>query len=495
MNDILFDAEVYADDLLGYGQESEYYGEEANNYYDEEGDEEDNFAGEEYYSEEYDATEAKPSLGYLGYYNARAVKAAKARAQAARERTTHAARVRAAKARAARARAARARAARARAARATRARAARARARAVRTRYGYGSYPPPMGSQNVPSKPAGPRDFPAEPMEPTNFPTEPITPFGMEPGDFPLAAMEPTDFPAEPIEPSAMEPGDIPQAATEPGDFPELPMEPEDFTAMVESGDEDMWLDEAEALAAEETAELAEALREVLHEDYREATPEEMQGALLNILGTMTPAEGINFGKILRQIRRAGKKVLDDPTVGQIAQVVLPVAGATVGTLVSGPTGTAIGGKLGQAAGQAFSKGSQPSSAAATAPASPSSPQGGSVAAAQLLQLTQNPDVLKSLSSLALGSLGNVNVKLGNGGPSVPVGGVMNLIGTLAGKAAADADELLREGEHSPSYLLDEEGQFLGDPAVPEDRAQALYNALSDAENERLGVEEAAAIY
>lgn len=491
MKHVLFETEVDDSDLFGYGQESEYYSEEANNYYDEEGEDEDNFAGEEYYREEYDATEAKPSLGY---YNAQAAKAAKARAQAAR--------VRAAKARV--------RAAKARVARAARPGAARAGARAARTRYGYGSYrppiprsryqpsggfPPPMGSHNVPAMPAEPGDFPAEPMEPTDFPMEPIAPFAMEPGDFPLAAMEPTDFPAEPVEPSAMEPGDIPQAATEPGDFTEFPMEPEDFTAMVESGDEDMRLDEAEALAAEETAELAEALREVLHEDYREATPEEMQEALFNILGTMTPAEGLNFGKILRQIRRAGKKVLDDPTVGQIAQVVLPVAGATVGTLAGGPVGTAVVGKLGQAAGQAFSKGDQPTSAAPTAPVSPSSPQGGSAAAEQLLQLTQNPDVLKSLSSLALGSLGNMNVKLGNGGPSVPVGGVMNLIGTLAGKAAADADELLRESEHSPSYLLDEEGRFLGDPAVPEDRAQALYNALSEAENERLGVEETAAIY
>lgn len=347
-----------------------------------------------------------------------------------------------------------------------------------------------MGSHNVPAMPAEPRDFPPEPMEPTDFPMEPIEPSAMEPGDLPSAAMEPTYFPAEPIEPSAMEPGDIPQAVMEPGDFPEIPMEPEDFTAMaMESGDEDMWFDEAEALEAEETAELAEALREVLHEDYQDATPEEMQEALFNILGTMTPAEGLNFGKILSQIRRAGKKVLDDPTVGQIAQVVLPVAGATVGTLAGGPAGTAIGGKLGQAAGQAFSKGSQPTSAAPTAPVSPSSPQGGSAAAEQLLQLTQNPDVLKSLSSLALGSLGNMNVKLGNGGPSVPVGGVMNLIGTLAGKAAADADELLQESEHSLSYLLDEDGQFLGDPAVPEDRAHALYNALSEAEEQRLGVE------
>lgn len=479
MNDILFDAEVYADDLLGYGQESEYYSEEAINYYDEDSEEENDFAGEEYYSEEYDATETKPPLAY---YKAQAAKAARA------------ARARAARARVARAR----RTARARAARAARTISGYGRYRPPIPRSRYqpsGGFPPPMGSHNVPAMPAEPGDFPAEPMEPTDFPMEPIEPSAMEPGDIPSAAIEPTDFPAEPIEPSAMEPGDIPQAAMEPGDFPEIPMEPEDFTAMVESGDEDMWLDEAEALEAEETVELAEALREVLHEDYRDATPEEMQEALFNILGTMTPAEGLNFGKILGQIRRAGKKVLDDPTVGQIAQVVLPVAGATVGTLAGGPAGTAIGGKLGQAAGQAFSKGSQPSSAAATAPVSPSSPQGGSAAAEQLLQLTQNPDVLKSLSSLALGSLGNMNVKLGNGGPSVPVGGVMNLIGTLAGKAAVDADELLRESEHSSSYLLDEEGQFLGDPSVPEDRAQALYNALSDAENHRLEAEETAAIY
>lgn len=478
MNEVLFDSEVTTNDRFGYVQESEYYSEDVGNYYDESGEAEDYYAGEEYYSEEQDAASTEHSLAY---YNAQA-------AQAARAKAAHAARVRAAQAAQARAahvaRVRAAQAARARAAHAARVRAARAEA--ARRKYRYAGSPPlvpryrhrppsgfppsPIVSQAASPIPSEPRDFPPAPMEPTDFPMEPLDPTAMEPSDFPA---EPTDLPSEPMEPSAMEPGD----------FPDIPMEPEDFAATdVELGEEEMWFDEAE-----ETVELAEALREVMHEGYKDATPEEMQEALFNVLGKMTPAESINFGKVLRQIGQAGKKILDDPTVAQIAQAVLPAAGATVGTVAGGPIGTAVGGTLGQAAVQAFPGARTTNTpAAAAAPPSPTSPQSGSAAAEQLLQLTQNPDVLKSLSSLALGSLGNMNVKLGNDGQLVPVGGIMNLIGTLAGKAAADADELLRGSEFSPSYMLDEEGQFLGDPATPEDRAQALYHALSEAENLRI---------
>jgi hypothetical protein len=236
-------------------------------------------------------------------------------------------------------------------------------------------------------------------------------------------------------------------------------------------------------------AELAEALRETLHEDYQYAPHEEMEEALFNILETMTPAEGFNFMKALSQISKAGQKVLKDPAIGQIAKTVLPTAGTAVGTIFGGPLGAAVGGSLGQAAGQAFSGGSKPSIPSAHLTVAKTSPKAGSDAAKQLLLLTQNKDMLKALAALALGSNGRKSFPIGINGPKVEVGGLMSLLNTLAGKAAEDADELLRDSDSTPAYLLDSEGEFRVDPADPESRAQALYSTLIDRENQELADE------
>jgi hypothetical protein len=62
---------------------------------------------------------------------------------------------------------------------------------------------------------------------------------------------------------------------------------------------------------------------------------------------------------------------------------------------------------------------------------------GGSAAAAQGLVLTQQPDVLKALLSLAIGQAGKPSI---NG---VPVPQIMNLLSDVFGRAAAHADELM----------------------------------------------------
>jgi hypothetical protein len=248
---------------------------------------------------------------------------------------------------------------------------------------------------------------------------------------------------------------------------------------------------------SDEFADLAESFREGLHENYQFAPSEDIEYALFNVMETMTPAEGFNFAKALSQIGKAGQQVLQDPTVSQIAKTALPVAGATIGTIYGGPIGTAIGGQLGQAAASAFS--GKPASAAKPAAvakppqakAVPASPQAGSTAAAQLLQLTQNPDVLKSLLALALGSQGKQSIPVGQRDQKVQLGAVMNMLNALTTQAASDADELMRESQDTTAYLRDNEGEFLVDPYVPEERAQALYAALLNAENQRLTFAEA----
>jgi hypothetical protein len=237
--------------------------------------------------------------------------------------------------------------------------------------------------------------------------------------------------------------------------------------------------------------DLGEVLRGALLEDYEDALPEELDEALLNIFDTLTPAESFNIGKALSQIEKGAAQALADPTVSQIATTALPIAGATAGTYFGGPgAGTAVGASLGSAAAKALPTSGKAGPASVKTVGSTAAPgqpppakppvARGSDAATKALVLTQDPTALLSLVALALGEHGRKSV---NG---VPVGAVMNLLSTVFGQAAADADELLYASEEMPAYLLDGEGYPSVDPAAPADRAQALYAALLGAENESL---------
>jgi hypothetical protein len=230
--------------------------------------------------------------------------------------------------------------------------------------------------------------------------------------------------------------------------------------------------------------DLGEVLREALREDYADAPAEEIEDALANVFELMTPAESFNFAKALRQVEKGASQVLADPAVGQIATTALPLAGAAVGTAYGGPAGTAVGSGLGRAAAKALS-GAKPTPATRPGqtpmPVTPTAPvAAGSPAAVKGLILTQQPEVLTSLLALALGEQGRRAVD------GVPVGAVMNLLSTVFGQAAADADELMYSGEVSPSYLPEGDSAYQADPAAPANRADALYTALLDAESEDL---------
>lgn len=256
------------------------------------------------------------------------------------------------------------------------------------------------------------------------------------------------------------------------------------------SEEEEAYLDE-DATWDEDAAILGEVLLEALHEDYAGALPEELDAALDNIFDSMSPAESFNIGKALRQIGKGASQAVADPLVGQVVRTALPIAGGAVGTLVGGPAGTAVGGALGSAAAKALpstARASAPRTAARMAssppptmsPAARAPVSAGSAAAAQGLALTQHPDVLKSLLALALGGQGRQAI---NG---VPVGAVMNMLSSVFGRAAEDADELRYGGDESSGYLHDSEAHPDIDPAAPADRARALYARLIGSENRRL---------
>src|SRR5690348_10498253 len=185
-----------------------------------------------------------------------------------------------------------------------------------------------------------------------------------------------------------------------------------------------------------DAAELTEVLRSTLHEGYADASDEELDDALANVVDSMSPAEAINFASALNRIGKSAGQLISDPTFVSIAQTALPVLGGAAGTLVGGPVGTALGGQLGSLAASALPTRPAPPSAAAqpvaaapvpaqpavaapapSAPAvTPPSPvsaspvAGGSAAAAQGLVLTQQPDVLRSLLATALGQHGRQTV-------------------------------------------------------------------------------------
>jgi hypothetical protein len=185
------------------------------------------------------------------------------------------------------------------------------------------------------------------------------------------------------------------------------------------------------------------------------------------------------------------------------APAVLPIAGQVIGGIYGGPAGAAIGGQLGSLAGGAISSATsqRPAAPPRPVPRAPAVPQaapvaappaaapapipagGGSPAAGQLLQTITRPEVLQALGSMAMGSSGRSEVPVN--GTDVPVSAFSNLISVLAGQAGSEYGEsMARFHSGVPEYMRGESGEALGDPAVEEDRARALYELLSEQESE-----------
>jgi hypothetical protein len=96
-----------------------------------------------------------------------------------------------------------------------------------------------------------------------------------------------------------------------------------------------------EGLDAED---LADVLRSVLHEGYADASDEEMNDALANVLDSISPAEAFNFASALDRIGKGASQLISDPTFAAVAQTALPILGGAAGTMIGGPIGTALGG-------------------------------------------------------------------------------------------------------------------------------------------------------
>ena len=230
-------------------------------------------------------------------------------------------------------------------------------------------------------------------------------------------------------------------------------------------------------------------IRELISEDLLYCSDSELEDHLAE-LGI--EAEDLErFSSLLSSV---GKRVI------KAAPSVLPAAGAAVGTLIAPGLGTALGGAAGQLAGRALGSGSGPhrparpsasrarnSSAAprrsaAMRPRSAHLGATGSPAAAQLLQTITNPQTMQALLSMALGRSGRQRKYVA--GAAIPVGAFSNLVETLANQASAEYHEVTAASAEIPEYMETELGGLMGDPALNEDRAAALYALLSHESSE-----------
>lgn len=112
---------------------------------------------------------------------------------------------------------------------------------------------------------------------------------------------------------------------------------------------------------------------------------------------------------------------------------------------------------------------------------------GGGNASTQLLSLLQRPETMQALAAMSLGAAGRRSIPVGSAQTPVPVSGITNLIGQLANQAAAEAAVLGDGAEARLQYMMDESGEFVGDPALDRDRAARLWDLLNIAQAERLG--------
>lgn len=224
--------------------------------------------------------------------------------------------------------------------------------------------------------------------------------------------------------------------------------------------------------------EIIDAAREALDPEFRDIPDEAVVEIIENAIEGMSPEEIEGFFSSLKNIAMS------------VAPIALPMLGGALGTFVGGPAGTAIGASLGQAAGKLLAGGGgrraprpvrrpriRPGRAPRFGPTSPV-PQGGSSAAAQLMALISNPDLLKLLLGSVLGPAGRESVRIGPEALRTPLPSLLNAIVELAEAAAQEAHATSRASQGIPEYLYDSDGEAIVDTSDAGARAQILLEQL-----------------
>jgi hypothetical protein len=221
-------------------------------------------------------------------------------------------------------------------------------------------------------------------------------------------------------------------------------------------------------------------LEDILSVEYRDLPPEQVEWLIEGTLGV--PAEDLeDFWGSLKSVGGAVSKALPGIASGALTGATTGAAlgpwGALGGALVGGTLG-GVSHSSGQRPRQPTAPRVQPPSYAPTPPQAgfPAPPQvATSPAAAQLLQAMLRPEMLQALMAMLMGQAGRSSVPVGN--TAVPVGAFANLLGVLANQAAAEYNAVVSaRGEGLRPY--EDFVETVGDPALAEDRAQALWELL-----------------
>lgn len=220
--------------------------------------------------------------------------------------------------------------------------------------------------------------------------------------------------------------------------------------------------------------------RAALGRRYRELSDEGIEALLENANIVAEDMEGF-----LDDIGNLGK------TVAGALPSILPVAGTVIGTAYGGPAGGALGGLAGQAAGGAIGTalGPSPPRPAPTMPGPPQAGlpqiQGPPPAAGKALQAI--PAVLQALIAMLMGQVlgpqaGQQKIPVG-ANTTAPPDAFTNMLSVLLNQASAEHRAAsATSGEAFPSYLRDYAGEPQGDLAIPEHRAEVLFELLQEAD-------------
>ena len=218
-------------------------------------------------------------------------------------------------------------------------------------------------------------------------------------------------------------------------------------------------------------------------------------GALMGGVGTGLSSYGKgsarNVGNVLSGVTNVAGQLTPMGRMGQgLGSAVSGLAGRGGGKAVAGAALNALGGVLGGGVGGTAARtlggllGG--SGTAGVAQNALQGLFGGSGAASQLMSLLQRPETLQALAALGLGQMGRPSVQVGSQQTPVPTAGIANLIGQLANQAASEAAALSDGVESSLRYMMDEAGEYVGDPASEQERAARLWELLNEAQAERV---------
>ncbi len=216
---------------------------------------------------------------------------------------------------------------------------------------------------------------------------------------------------------------------------------------------------------------------EIIEEDFDDDFEDDLDDLMADMFDSLTPAESFNIGKALGTIGSGAAQALNDPTVRQIAATAAPVALGAAGTALGGPVSApSPARRLGQAVGKALAP--KPAAGAdrsrrgdaaqwrhRSRPTARRHPPPRHARRRRSRRRPRDrprrprrwrsassPTCSRACSPWPSARRGRSDI---NG---IPVGAVMNMLASIYGKAAEDADELLYSSEGAPAYLLDADG-------------------------------------